>query len=66
MAVNVYGIDLNWKPPTEKESHSTTYFEYEIPSVLEDELSKMVENRLGRFYQECQCDRCKEERKNKK
>jgi hypothetical protein len=64
--INVYGIDPNWKPPTKREWHGTTYLEYEIPASLEKELSKMIDKRLKKFYNECKCKSCKEKRKSNK
>ena len=64
--ISVYGLPMDWKPPTKAEFHGTTYLEYEIPESLEKELSKMVEKRLKQFRKECQCKSCKEERKRKK
>lgn len=63
--VNVYGLPPDWKPPTKKEYHRTTYMEYEIPRSLKKELTKMVDKRLKQFYKECKCDSCKQRRKEK-
>lgn len=63
--VDCYKIREGFPILTKKQFHGTTYLEYEIPKSLEKKLSKIVEKRLKQFYKECNCDRCKQDRKLK-
>lgn len=62
--INVYGLPIDWRPPTKEEYHGSTYLEYSIPEELEGELSKMIEKRLNKFYKSCPCQDCKKNRKD--
>lgn len=42
--------------------HETTYLEYDIPALLETELTEMIEKRITEFENQCQCEDCKNER----
>lgn len=44
--------------------HDTTYLEYEIPVELGTELSDIIEKKVAEFEKVCQCEDCKENRKN--
>lgn len=57
--MNVYGIPEGWKPPTWKQSHPTTYLEWEIPKKLEKKLNALIKKEIRDFRKVCKCDRCK-------
>lgn len=48
--------------PPDIEWHPTTYFEIEIPEVLEEELTALVVKRIKEFESICQCEGCKNEK----
>jgi len=43
--------------------HQTTYLEYNIPEALEEELSDIIDKRISKFEQKCQCEDYKKNRK---
>lgn len=55
-----YGVIITEEEKEEMKTwHKTTWFEQEIPEALEEEIQKIVDERVKLFEKKCGCGICK-------